>query len=109
MSLHLPFELGYLLVETDQKACVGCCGGRIGGGDGLGQAEVFLPQLGLDRGGFLGPAVPAVAGQNGGDLGAGQLRRCLGCRGFGEEFQRVGAGQCQVGVGVQGGGEVFAQ
>jgi hypothetical protein len=48
-------------------------GGRVGGGDRLGQAELPLAQSGLDAGRFRVPVAAPVAGQDGGDLGAGQF------------------------------------
>ncbi|WP_415925299.1 hypothetical protein [Streptomyces sp. ME19-01-6] len=52
MGLHLLFQLGDLFVECDDQPGVGGGGGRVGGGDLLGQAELPLTQGGLNGGCF---------------------------------------------------------
>ncbi|GHB78098.1 hypothetical protein GCM10010377_80380 [Streptomyces viridiviolaceus] len=84
-------------------------GSRVGGGDRLGQAELRLTQGVLDRGRLRVTVVTAAAGQDRGDLGAGQLPLGRGGGRLDQEFQGVCAGQFQVRVGGQGGGEVLAQ
>ncbi|MDH6626266.1 hypothetical protein M2271_004083 [Streptomyces sp. LBL] len=74
MGLHLLFQVGYLFVQGDQQLRVGGDGGRVGGGDRPGQAELPLAQRGDDRGCLRLPTVPIVpagTGQDSGDLGAG--------------------------------------
>ncbi|MBL1097698.1 hypothetical protein [Streptomyces coffeae] len=48
MRLHLLFQHGYLLVESEEEAGVGGRGGPVGGGHRLGQFQVRLAQRGLD-------------------------------------------------------------
>ncbi|MGW0084354.1 hypothetical protein [Streptomyces sp. NPDC003393] len=109
MRLHLLFHPGDLLVERGDQPCVSGHGGRVGRRDRVGQRELPLAQSGLDGGRLRLAVASAVAGQDGRDLRAGQLRRSGRSGGFDQQFQGVGTGQGEVGVDGQGGGEVLAQ
>ncbi|KOG56515.1 hypothetical protein ADK75_07400 [Streptomyces virginiae] len=66
-------------------------GGCISDGNRFRQAELGSAQGGLPRGGFDFTVSAAVAGEDGGDLGAGEIRRCCWSGCFDQQFQSVSA------------------
>ena len=90
MRLDLPLQRLDLLVEGDQHRDRGAGGGRVGGGDHLGSAQLLAAQRGLDR------AVLVSMSRRRAFLSAAliwlrrQPRRRRRVGGFAEQFESVG-------------------